>query len=273
MSELPIQHRLLDPSFRRAVELMDNGDLGTLRAHLEANPALLSARGDYEGDSDDQYFHRSYLIWFIAENPIRTGSMLVNVVAVASLLIELGCKQLDYTLSLVVSGRIARQQGQQRRLVEVLSAAGADPQGALRAPLGESELEAAQYLLDVGAELTLEAAASLDRLPELVDLFPLSSDESRAFALAAAAVNGKAEAVRRLLELGAEPNAFNPEGAHAHCTPLHNAVNSASVGTVRALVEGGGSLEASDRIWNATPESWARHLGYSEIETYLKACR
>jgi hypothetical protein len=45
---------------------------------------------------------------------------------------------------LVVSGRIARQQGQQRRLLEVLSAAGADPQGALRSPLGESELEAAQ---------------------------------------------------------------------------------------------------------------------------------
>ncbi len=40
---------------------------------------------------------------------------------------------------------------------------------------------------------------------------------------------------------------------YAHGTPLHHAVGSGSLATVRALVEAGADPDARDTFWNGTP--------------------
>jgi peptide-methionine (S)-S-oxide reductase len=106
----------------------------------------------------------------------------------------------------------------------------------------------------------------------------MASPEDRSKALAAAAYNGLAEAVKRCIELGADPNAYNC-GLYPGATPLHNAVSSGSLGTVRTLVELGASVEAEDKGQHGTPLEWAEyferkhdaksHRQYSQIVVYL----
>jgi ankyrin repeat protein len=73
-----------------------------------------------------------------------------------------------------------------------------------------------------------------------------------------AALNGKASAVRWLIEHGIDVNAPS-EDLYAHGTPLHHAVCSADLDTVRALVEGGADVARTDTAWSATPLGWAEH--------------
>jgi hypothetical protein len=65
--------------FAEAVAAIDNGDLGGLRALLAAHPEGLSARLE-NGREDD--FARPYLLWFVAEAPIRHGALPANIVEI-----------------------------------------------------------------------------------------------------------------------------------------------------------------------------------------------
>jgi hypothetical protein len=60
---------------------------------------------------------------------------------------------------------------------------------------------------------------------------------------------------------GEDPNRFNPEGTHAHSTPLHQAVLAGHEAVVRLLVERGAQLDIRDTVWQGTPLGWSLHGG------------
>jgi hypothetical protein len=60
---------------------------------------------------------------------------------------------------------------------------------------------------------------------------------------------------------GQARNRYNPEGIHAHSTPLHQAVLAGHEAVVRLLVERGARLDIRDTVWRGTPLGWARYGG------------
>jgi ankyrin repeat protein len=79
--------------------------------------------------------------------------------------------------------------------------------------------------------------------------------------LLAAANFGNARAVDLLLALGAPVGALDHDGI----SPLHRAVQSGSLPTVRRLIEAGADVDLRERRWHGTPLSWAMVLGRPEI--------
>jgi len=268
--DLPHQERIEDPVFRHAIDRMDAGDEAGLRAHLKQHPQLARQRVWFEGGN---YFRNPSLLEFIAENPIRRGSMPANVVAVAEVILDAGVDQagLDETLGLVSSGRIARESGAQVPLIELLCGRGADADRAVLPAVGHGEFEAARALIRLGARLSLSVAAALGLDEDFVRLLPSGNAEELHLALALAAQFGRTEMVRLLLDGGEEPSRYNPVGSHAHSTPLHQAALAGHADMVRLLVERGARVEMRDLLWNGTPADWAHHEGRVELEVYLRA--
>lgn len=262
-----------DPLWRDAVAALDAGDLPRLRSLVDEHPALARDRLDaFEG-----YFARPYLLWFVAENPIRNRRLPPNIAEVTQVLLAAAeragalAEQVGGALGLVASGCVPREQGVQLALIDVLAAAAtrADLDSAMESALPHRELAAAERLLERGATLTLAAAASTGRLADLDRLGPSADRADRHKALMCAAVNAQPEAIRRLVALGVDLDAYGAPGYHAHTTALHQAVNFGGLETVRALVEAGARLDVRDRGFDGTPLGWARHFGYAEIIDYL----
>ncbi len=279
MTDPPLHELILEPDFRRAVDLLDAGDVVSLAAHLAAHPEVLSQRAGIPGQPVGSYFERPYLLWFVAENPIRHRRLPANIVEVTRTIIAAARaagvdhlqRQLDYTLALVVSGLVPRETGHQRPLVRALVAEGADP-NCLDPALIHGELDAVAALLDAGARLSLNAAAGLGRVSELRALLagrPTAVELQQA--LAVAAVLGQPESAALLCEAGASPNRYNPPGFHAHSTPLHQAVLSGSAATVAVLLSHGADASIQDTVFGATACGWADHSEQPEIAAQLRA--
>jgi len=115
------------------------------------------------------------------------------------------------------------------------------------------------------------AAAGLGRLADVRRLLPAATNVDRHRALALAAQHGRAEVVRVLLDVGEDPNRYNPPGNHAHSTPLHQSVWSGHEDVVRLLVERGARLDLRDTIYQGTPLGWATYGGRTKIAEYLRA--
>jgi ankyrin repeat protein len=105
---------------------------------------------------------------------------------------------------------------------------------------------------------------------EAARLLPAADGPARHRALVLAAQLGHADVVALLLDAGEDPNRYNPEGSHAHCTPLHQAAHAGHGAVVRMLVERGAKLDIKDRIWHSTPLGWAEHGAQTEIAEYLR---
>lgn len=268
---------LQDPAWREAVEAIDRGDVAAIERLIEAHPGLAYERAEV----GEGYFARPYLMWFVAENPVRTRRVAGNVVEVARVLVEAArravpadgvrlAQQLDGALALVASGCVVREQGVQRPLIDVFAAAGGDLAGAMAAALPHRELDAAMQLLACGARETLAVAASLGHVARIPALAPKASAVERAAAMMCAAVNGQPGAIRALVAHGADPSAFGPPGYHAHATPLHEAVAVESLAAVEALLAAGADATIRDRAHGATPLGWAEHLGHAAIADRLR---
>src|SRR5664279_4320315 len=102
-----------DPLFREAIEAIDSGNTIQLERLLAENPRLVYSRLSLpSGD----YFQHPYLLWFIADNPIRIDKLPGNIIDLTRLLIRVVKQeatdsvqeQLDYTLGLVATGRIPK---------------------------------------------------------------------------------------------------------------------------------------------------------------------
>lgn len=254
--------RLEDPVFRRAIEAIDDGDVPALRALLSSNPDLVERHACFEGEN---YFRAPALLAFVAENPVRNDSLPPNIAEITRLLLERGAAankdDVEETLQLVASGRVPREAGAQRALIELLIEFGGKPGSAMRAALGHGELQAARLLLELGAPMSLPAAVALRDLADVRRLLPEADAGERHFAFALAAQLGRTEALRFLLDAGEDPNRFNPPGAHAHSTPLHQAAWNGHDEVVLALVEHGARVDLRDTLWNGTPLDWARYAG------------
>jgi ankyrin repeat protein len=86
------------------------------------------------------------------------------------------------------------------------------------------------------------------------------ADVYRGTALSWAAATGRVTAIRTLLDLGADVNHVGTFGGPNHgegVTALHLAAQSGHLDAIRVLAENGADLGARDGIFHSTPEKWA----------------
>ena len=265
---LPFHERIADPTFRRAVDLLDAGDVEGLKAHLRAHPTLVRRRVLFEGGN---YFQNPSLLEFIAENPIRHGKLPAAIVEVARVILDAGAGQdramVNAALGLVSTGRIPRECGVQGPLIELLCDYGADPNLAMHCAHGEAE--AVHALLSRGAQVDLPVAAALGREEDARQLLPAASAKDRHRALALSAQFGHVQIVRMLLDAGENPDRYNPHACHSHSTPLHQAAFAGHEEIVHLLVERGARLDLKDTLWQGTPRDWAAHAAQLQIVKFL----
>jgi hypothetical protein len=267
---LPHHERIEDAVFRHAVDLLDAGDVAGLRAHLKQYPNLAYRRIIFEGGN---YFRNPTLLEFIAENPVRHGTLPRNIPEVAKVILDAGVEQsaLNETLMLVATGSVPRECCMQLPLIDLLCDHGADPNSAIQAAALHGEIESVNALIERGARIDLPVAAALGRTEDARRLLPNANHEDRHLALSIASDRGHVDVVRLLLDAGEDPNRYNPVGGHSHTTPLHQAAGAGHEDVVRLLVERGARLDLKDILWHGTPAEWARHGGETAIEAYLRA--
>jgi ankyrin repeat protein len=132
-------------------------------------------------------------------------------------------------------------------------------------------LDAAQALVRRGARVdTLAAASGLGLLDEARRLLPSADALMRHKALALAALHGHTPLLELLLDAGEDPSRYNPEGNHAHSTPLHQAVWANHLAAVQLLVGRGARLDLRDAIHHGTPLDWAEYGQRTLIAAYLR---
>lgn len=289
----------LDQRFREAVSAIDAGDVSMLERLLAATPALAGERlaspgawlRDVVGEALDGFFARPYLLWFVAEDPVRNGRLPENIATVARTIIDATRRegapslqeQVDYALTLVSWSWIAREWGVQIELIDVLVDAGAAIDGNSNNALVNGNVAAAEHLVKRGGPLTLAAALCLGRWDDVDAQVVAASEREKTFSFVLSALNGKSDALRRMIRAGVDLNAPSAN-LYPHGTPLHHAVSSGSLDAVQALVEAGANLTTKDSAWGGTPLGWAEYyLGegqkeptragkqYAEIAAYLRA--
>src|SRR5438132_1459261 len=286
----------LDPLFREAVTAIDAGDTAALERLISKHPRLLRDRldnpgawlRDQVGGALDGFFQQPYLLWFVAEDPVRNGKLPRNIAQVTRTIIQAAKRepgdslreQLDYALRLVSWSWIAQQCGVQIELIDVLVDAGASPDGNPENALVNGHHAAAEHLVKRGATLTLATALCLGRSDDVRRLAQTTSARDKQFALILTALNGKAEALHTIIDLGVDVNAVSPD-LYSHATALHHAVWSGSLDAVKVLVEAGADLSKRDANNDGTPLDWAEygqrpHAGdergkrFAKIAAYLR---
>ncbi len=133
------------------------------------------------------------------------------------------------------------------RMAELLANAGAQVEELN----GREAFQAACLRLDIDTTRTLAG-----QHPEYL---------KDAATLLMAARTGRVEAVELLLNLGTPADVENESGERA----LHVTAWADSVPAARLLIERGAEIDARDRKYNATPLSWAIHLGKPQLVDYL----
>lgn len=276
--------------FESAVEAVVNGDLPQLQSLLTEHPELTHARSTRITHFDPPV-HHSTLLHYIAANGVEGYRQKTppNAFAIAKLLLERGAEPDSLaslyggqctTLSLLVSSCHPAEAGLQIPLAAVLIDFGASLQdhgaGAWVSPvlnaLTFGYRDTALYLTQRGAPVnTIMVTAGLGRMEETAHLLPSSNELDRHRALALAAALGNLDVLRLLLDAGEDPNRYNPEGYHAHSTPLHQAALLGDEQVVRLLLERGAKLDIKDKIYQSTPLGWAQYSGKTQIASYLRA--
>lgn len=264
----------LNALFQQAVAAIDVGDMPTLEHLLATHPELVQKRLETPGDwvrssvgsALDGFFQRPYLLWFVAEDPVRTGKLPANIAQVTQAIlqalqrepVENPQEQLDYALQLVCFSWIARECGVQNELIDVLTDAGANTQGCPDNALVNGNVAAAEHLVKRGAPPSLTVALCLKDWEKAEALAVSASPDEKQRALVQAALHGNAEAVARALALGADVNAHSAD-LYSHASPLHHAVSAGSLETVQVLIDAGADLHAKDTAYQGTPVGWANH--------------
>ena len=274
-----------DELFCSAVAAIDAGDVIELERLVTLYPALVRDRledpgvwlRDQVGNALDGFFQKPYLLWFVAEDPVRNGALPGNIADIARVIIRAAARggvetlqeQLDHALRLVSWSWIARDCNVQIALVDVLIDAGALPDGNPENALVNGNFAAAAHLVERGARLTLATALCLARWDDVTYLAPTASARDRQFAFVLAALKGRADALAKVIALGVDLNAPCPD-LYSHATALHHAVHSGSLEAVTILVDAGAALDARDTVYGGTPLGWAEYGKQAEIARYLR---
>lgn len=275
-----------DALFHRAVTAIDTGDAAALQHLLAAHPELVSERlqqpgawlREQAGEALNGFFKDPYLLWFVAEDVVRNNSLPANIVEITRIIIDAiereqvatKQEQLNFTLMLVAWSIVAQKCRVQLPLLDVLIDAGADGAGGPDNALVNRHEEAAAHLVRRGAPLTLATALCLGNWQQAEQLVQTASADIKQFALVLCALNGKAKAIAWLLPYGVQVNSPCP-GLYGHGTPLHHAVCSGSLETVKILIDAGADPTLPDSAWHATPLGWAEYEQQHEIANYLKS--
>jgi peptide-methionine (S)-S-oxide reductase len=287
----------LDQLFQQAVALIGAGDVPALERLLTDHPELARERlttpgpwlRDKIGGALDGFFKDPYLLWFVSEDVPVHGRLPANIADVTRAILRSARgapglqEQLNSALRLVCWSGVAQRCGVQIELIDTLLAAGAAPHGGPNNALVNCHVAAAEHLVTRGAALTLASAVCLERWDDARRLAATAGEAGKQFALVLAALNGKADAVKWMVEAGADVNRPSAD-LYAHGTPLHHAVCSGSLAAVRALVEAGADPGKRDTAWDGTPLGWAEYYlaerkdddsqrRYGEIAGYLRARR
>ena len=285
----------IDQLFQQAVVFIGAGDVPALERLLTEHPELtrerLTAPGAWLrgkiGGALGGFFKDPYLLWFVSEDAPVHGRLPKNIAEVARVILRSAQvapslqEQLDTTLRLVCWSGVAQRCGVQIELIDTLLDAGASPHSGPNCALVNYHVAAAEHLVARGADLTLASAVCLGRWDDARRLATRASEADKQFTLVLAALNGKVESVKWMIEMGADVNRPSAD-LYSHGTPLHHAVCSGSLATVRALVEAGADTAKPDTAWNGTPLGWAEHYlseskdddsqrRYGEITDYLRA--
>lgn len=255
-----------DPTFRQAVDYIDTGNDAALQQLLQENPAIVAQRSD---NPQGGYFKDPYLLWFVADNPIRHDKLPSNIAAITRVILDymkIHAKdsfqeQIDYALGLVVTGRIPKESGVQIELMDLLIDEGAKP-GNGHGAIAYHNLDAARRLVERGGELTLATAVALGDKNEIDRLLQAASANDKQIALLVASFYGNTEMIKLLLASGANVNGYldNSSGFHSHASPLHQAAWSGSLEAVKMLLDAGANMHARDRIYDGTPLEWMQHM-------------
>lgn len=278
--------------FEAAVDTVVSGDLSTLRELLAADPELVRARSRRITHFDPPV-HRAMLLHYVAANGVEGYRQKTppNAVEILQTLLSAGAEPDALanlyggectTLSLLVSSCHPAKAGLQAVLAETLMDGGASLKdtgsGRWVSPLLTALIfgyvDTAEALVRRGALMdTLTLAAGMGRLEDARRLLPGADAAERHRAFALAALLGRTEIVRLMLDAGEDPDRFNPDGYHSGATPLHHAAHNGHRGVVELLVARGGRLDIRDTSFHGTPVGWAEHGGHQEIAELLRAAQ
>jgi Ankyrin repeats (3 copies) len=259
--------------FEEAVDAVVAGDIDKLRAFLADDPSLVHARSKRR--------HHCTLLHYLGANGVEGFRQKTppNAVEVMKLLLDSGAEPNALadlydtkctTMSMVVTSSHPAEAGLQIALAETLLDYGA-ANSEVRAALTFGYVDTAEALARRGASIDFIAAAGLNRVDDVARLLPTADANERHAALALSTMLGHVEVARILLDAGEDPSRFNPEGFHAHATPLHNAIWNDKDDVVRLLVERGARLDIKDKIFLGTPLDWAVYGKKDELAEYLRS--
>ncbi|MFK7938946.1 MAG: ankyrin repeat domain-containing protein [Roseovarius sp.] len=264
--------RITDDAFRQAVDFLDEGNAALLQKHLSDHPQLVHQKMVFEGGNyfsaptliafvAENPFRQERL----PGNIVDIARIILEAGA------KDNQASLNETVGLVASGRIAREYGAQEPLIDLLCDYGADPNAGMIAALVHCERAAARRLLARGATLDISAAAALGMMPDVLRLLDTADAPQLQLALALAAQNNRPDAITALLAAGADPNRYNPPGGHSHCTALQSAIAEGHLEAVKVLVEAGADLNIRDIHHNAPALVWAQYSGSRDVFDYIKS--
>lgn len=267
-------------AFESGVESVIAGDTASLGRRLALDPGLARARSTRR--------HHATLLHYVGANGVEQSRQRTppNAVAVTVLLLDAGAEpdalarlydEPCTTLTMLVSSSPPAEAGLQTLLALALLDGGAslvDPGTRVSAVLtalkfGYQETARALAARASGRPNVVEAAG-LGLSAEVAQMVAVATADERQAALSMAAQHGHGEAVRLLLASGADPDRYNPDGFHAHTTPLHQAVWAGHQDVVAILLNAGARLDIRDTIYGSTPLEWAVYGKRTTLAEYLR---
>jgi cytohesin len=144
--------------------------------------------------------------------------------------------------------------------------------GKVKQELPDADYHTALYYAVIHGHrsIAVRLGERLENSNEFV-IFLIEHHEKRNEMLGNMAENGTLEAVKLLLEVGADVNSLNSRGSCNHWTPLHLAAGSGHLPVVEFLISKDANKDAKCYCYGYTPISYARNSNQMHIVEYLES--